>query len=136
MPIGLYIHIPFCETKCSYCDFNTYAGIENLLTQYIDSICKEIKLWGSVIPNANISTIFFGGGTPSYIPANLLAQILLQNRIFWHPSSRITCRLPCAPTTGANFRVHTDFPRPGAGILPQAIEIRPKSAQGTIFSSF
>ena len=76
MPIGLYIHIPFCETKCSYCDFNTYAGIENLLTQYIDSICKEIKLWGSVIPNAHISTIFFGGGTPSYIPANLLGQIL------------------------------------------------------------
>ena len=76
MPIGLYIHIPFCETKCSYCDFNTYAGIENLLAQYINSICKEIKLWGSVIPNANISTIFFGGGTPSYIPANLLGQIL------------------------------------------------------------
>ena len=76
MPIGLYIHIPFCETKCSYCDFNTYPGIENLLTQYIDSICKEIKLWGSVIPNAHISTIFFGGGTPSYIPANLLGQIL------------------------------------------------------------
>ncbi|MFL2746320.1 MAG: radical SAM family heme chaperone HemW [Dehalococcoidia bacterium] len=76
MPIGLYIHIPFCETKCSYCDFNTYAGIENLLTQYIDSICKEIKLWGSVIPNAHISTIFFGGGTPSYIPTNLLGQIL------------------------------------------------------------
>ena len=76
MPIGLYIHIPFCETKCSYCDFNTYAGIENLLAQYIDSICKEIKLWGSVIPNAHISTIFFGGGTPSYIPANLLGQIL------------------------------------------------------------
>ena len=72
-------HAPFtifCETKCSYCDFNTYAGIENLLTQYIDSICKEIKLWGSVIPNAHISTIFFGGGTPSYIPTNLLGQIL------------------------------------------------------------
>ena len=76
MPIGLYIHIPFCETKCSYCDFNTFAGIETLFPQYIDSICKEIKLWGSLIPDANINTIFFGGGTPSYIPKNLLGQIL------------------------------------------------------------
>ena len=76
MPIGLYIHIPFCETKCSYCDFNTFAGIETLFPQYIDSICKEIKLWGSLIPDAIINTIFFGGGTPSYIPKNLLGQIL------------------------------------------------------------
>ena len=76
MPVGLYIHIPFCQTKCSYCDFNTYAGIETLLTPYIDSICTEIKLWGSVIPDTDIKTIFFGGGTPSYIPEDSLGQIL------------------------------------------------------------
>ena len=55
---------------------------------------------------------------------SLLSTILVKNHVFGHQSSRITCRLPCAPPTGVNFRVQTDNPRPGAGILPQAIEIR------------
>ena len=48
---------------------------------------------------------------------------MLQTHVCWHPSSRITCRLPFAPQPNANFGMHPDFPRPGAGILPQAIEI-------------
>ncbi|MQG18832.1 MAG: radical SAM family heme chaperone HemW [SAR202 cluster bacterium] len=75
MPIGLYIHIPFCETKCSYCDFNTYSGIENLLPKYIEAICTEIKLWGHIISSEKINTIFLGGGTPSYIPPESLGEI-------------------------------------------------------------
>ena len=44
--IALYVHIPFCETKCHYCDFNTYAGIESLVPSYIKALAAEIKTWG------------------------------------------------------------------------------------------
>jgi oxygen-independent coproporphyrinogen-3 oxidase len=74
--IGLYIHIPFCETKCPYCDFNTYAGIERLIPGYIDALCREIDTWGEVLGRPEVGTVFFGGGTPSYVGHNDLARIV------------------------------------------------------------
>ena len=69
--ISLYIHIPFCETKCPYCDFNTYAGIEPLIPEYVDALIKEARFWGDSLSRRHspaVSTVFFGGGTPSYVP--------------------------------------------------------------------
>ena len=76
MDLSLYIHIPFCQTKCPYCDFNTYAKIEHLMPSYIDALCKELLLWSSVLNPHPIRTIFFGGGTPSYLPVDNLKRIL------------------------------------------------------------
>ena len=74
--LGLYIHIPFCETKCPYCDFNTYSGIEDFIPEYIESLNKEIRFWGAHIQeNCVIDTIFLGGGTPSYLPSHQLLSI-------------------------------------------------------------
>jgi oxygen-independent coproporphyrinogen-3 oxidase len=73
--ISLYIHIPFCRIKCSYCDFNTYAGLDTLMPSYVDAICNEIRYYqGS--ENIEIGTIFFGGGTPSLLPTEFLVRIL------------------------------------------------------------
>ena len=66
--LSIYIHIPFCETKCHYCDFNTYAGIEALIPGYIDALQREISFWGERLHHPRVSTVFFGGGTPSYVP--------------------------------------------------------------------
>lgn len=74
--IGIYVHIPFCETKCPYCDFNTYSGIEKLMPPYVDALCEEMRRWGELIPGTSASTIFSGGGTPSYIPANDMARLM------------------------------------------------------------
>ncbi|MDE2687219.1 MAG: radical SAM family heme chaperone HemW [Chloroflexota bacterium] len=69
MPVSLYVHIPFCETKCPYCDFNTYAAIEPLMPSYMAALQSEIVLWGRLLHRPKVHTIFFGGGTPSYLPA-------------------------------------------------------------------
>lgn len=75
-PLGVYVHIPFCETKCPYCDFNTYSGIEKLIPVYTDALCEELRRWGQLLPDRSSGTVFFGGGTPSYIPVPDLARVL------------------------------------------------------------
>ena len=75
-PISLYIHIPFCETKCPYCDFNTYAAIEPLMPSYIAALQSELALWGRLLHRPQVHTVFFGGGTPSYLPASDIRHIM------------------------------------------------------------
>ena len=75
-PEGLYVHIPFCATKCPYCDFNTYAGIESQMEPYMAALRSEIDLWGAVLGGPRLDTVFFGGGTPSYLPPGSLGMLL------------------------------------------------------------
>ena len=75
-PLALYVHIPFCETKCPYCDFNTYTAIEPLIPSYCDALCREIVMWGEVLDRPALSSVFFGGGTPSYLPAERIEQVM------------------------------------------------------------
>ncbi|MFN8673254.1 MAG: radical SAM family heme chaperone HemW [Candidatus Sericytochromatia bacterium] len=72
--ISLYIHIPFCIKRCSYCDFITHTDNSNeLIEKYVDKICKEIEYYKNY--NLNIKTIFIGGGTPSVLKIDLLEKI-------------------------------------------------------------
>jgi oxygen-independent coproporphyrinogen-3 oxidase len=75
-PYSLYLHIPFCQHRCGYCDFNTYAGLHALIPDYVRALCREIDLLastsGSRLP---VHTIFFGGGTPSLLPIAELEKI-------------------------------------------------------------
>ena len=75
-PGGLYVHIPFCQTKCPYCDFNTYSRIEELIPRYVDALRREIELWGGLLDHPTLQTVFFGGGTPSYLPPDDPGSIL------------------------------------------------------------
>ena len=74
--LALYVHIPFCETKCPYCDFNTYAGIESLMPGYVDALEREITEWGRWLDQPKLSSVFFGGGTPSYLPTRDLRRLM------------------------------------------------------------
>lgn len=58
---GIYIHIPFCKQKCGYCDFHSFAKIEDLKEEYVEALCNEIKEFSKHIPNEDkyIDTIFF-----------------------------------------------------------------------------
>ncbi len=74
--IGLYLHIPFCLSKCVYCDFNTYEGISALIPSFVHALEREISIWAERLDRPIISSIFFGGGTPSYIPAESIQRLL------------------------------------------------------------
>lgn len=74
-PYSLYIHIPFCERKCIYCDFLSFATTEEIKENYIKSLQFEMQAYSGRMRN-QIDTIYIGGGTPSILDANLLTEIL------------------------------------------------------------
>ena len=74
--LALYVHIPFCETKCPYCDFNTYTAIEPLIPSYTAALCREIATWGRALNRPALTSVFFGGGTPSYLPSERIQQVM------------------------------------------------------------
>lgn len=74
--MALYIHVPFCKTKCSYCDFNTYQGIERLMDPYMGALTQEITQWGELLEGPVVNSVFFGGGTPSYLNEGYIGRIL------------------------------------------------------------
>ncbi|MCH7481063.1 MAG: radical SAM family heme chaperone HemW [Chloroflexi bacterium] len=92
-PHSLYLHIPFCKHRCGYCDFNTYAGMDDLIPAYANALQAEIRAFadasGQRIP---IHTIYFGGGTPSLMPAKYITAILesIDQRFELLPDSEIT----------------------------------------------
>ena len=71
--IGIYVHIPFCKKKCDYCDFISYCNKDNLIEKYVEAMKKEIE---SQNIKPEITTIYIGGGTPSYIDSKYIIQII------------------------------------------------------------
>lgn len=71
--IGIYVHIPFCKRKCYYCDFVSYCNKDNLIEDYIKSVKKEIKMQNI---QSQITTIYIGGGTPSYVESKYIKEIV------------------------------------------------------------
>jgi oxygen-independent coproporphyrinogen-3 oxidase len=74
---SIYLHIPFCRHRCSYCDFNTFAGLEDLIPGYLEALALEARILGtSSGGRLPVHTLFFGGGTPSLLPASGLETML------------------------------------------------------------
>ena len=75
-PLGFYVHVPFCTVKCSYCDFNSYAGIDDMQAEWLAAALVETKLWAPRLMGRRVSTIFIGGGTPSLLPGDSVSRLL------------------------------------------------------------
>lgn len=97
-PLGLYLHIPFCAKKCPYCDFNTYAGMDDAFQQTVDALCAEMVRWQGALANRSISTIFLGGGTPTILSAAQLGQIFATVKESFALSA--TCEITCEANPG------------------------------------
>ncbi len=72
----LYVHIPFCKHKCGYCDFNAYAGMDRLMPDYVDALERELIFARERFAFQQLDTVYLGGGTPSLLPAELMARLL------------------------------------------------------------
>ena len=98
-PIGLYVHVPFCVSKCAYCDFASYAGREADIPRYVDAVVREITRRGAKTGHPKGDTIFLGGGTPSLLGEFQATRIL--NALFeafpMEEGAEITCE--CNPGT-------------------------------------
>ena len=77
-PLSLYIHIPFCKSKCAYCDFASFPGREAMWEAYFAALCGEIRAAGD--DTHRVETVFFGGGTPSLVPETYIAGALAAAR--------------------------------------------------------
>src|SRR6267143_1161424 len=72
----LYVHIPFCKHKCGYCDFNAYAGMDRLMPDYLEALERELAAAQEQRDFTELQTVYLGGGTPSLLPADLIARLL------------------------------------------------------------
>ncbi|GFM38096.1 radical SAM family heme chaperone HemW [Desulfovibrio psychrotolerans] len=72
----LYIHVPFCRSKCGYCAFHSEVPRGDAVQVYLDALLREIALWGDRLGRVPVSTVFFGGGTPSMLPHRAVATVL------------------------------------------------------------
>ncbi len=97
--MALYVHVPFCRARCAYCDFNTYAGLDELMPAYVAAVCREIEAAGERWGRLAVPTVYFGGGTPSILPLDLLAQILHVSRLTFHVSRDAEITLEANPGT-------------------------------------
>ncbi len=95
MPFGVYVHVPFCARRCDYCDFATWTDRHHLMAEYVEACLRELELASAAGELMPASSVFFGGGTPSLLPAGLLCRIL--EAIERQPGAEVT--VECNPDT-------------------------------------
>ena len=109
MAAGVYLHIPFCKSRCSYCDFATDVYRSgDAVERYVDAICKEIESFNpkSKIQNQKwIDTIYFGGGTPSLLAPGQVERILdaVNDKFDVEPGTEITMEMNPATVTSESL---------------------------------
>ena len=92
---GLYLHVPFCKSKCAYCDFPSFAGCEKEMPRVIDRMCAELFDCRNAFPDTLVETMYIGGGTPSLLPPKLMERLLQAAREAcpFAPNAEISCEM-------------------------------------------
>jgi len=113
---GLYVHVPFCLTRCGYCDFNAYAGLGHLADRYASALRREAAIAAPAWRGVRVDTVFFGGGTPTTLAPSTLVGILseLKERFEIAPDAEVTVEANPETVLAALERVH------GAGSVRRA----------------
>jgi oxygen-independent coproporphyrinogen-3 oxidase len=103
-PVAVYVHVPFCHHRCSYCDFNIYAGMKSLYGPYVEAVAKEIAVTAARVGRVRVPSIYIGGGTPSLLPVELIDRLLTAARTFFDVDAEAEVTLEANPSA-----VHTDY---------------------------
>src|SRR5438477_11397320 len=95
MHAGIYIHIPFCRSRCSYCDFATGMYESGIAERYVRALCSEVNDWREIAQPSDVDSIYFGGGTPSLLKPTQIARILnsIKDRFEVGDSAEITLEI-------------------------------------------
>ena len=103
----LYVHLPFCRHKCGYCDFNAYAGLDGLMQPYVRALERELGSAAERFAFGPLATVYFGGGTPSLLPAEDISRLLGRIRSLFEiaPEAEITLEANPASTDGQKLAV-------------------------------
>lgn len=96
---GLYVHWPFCQSKCPYCDFNSHVSGQIDQRAWLDAYLIELRRYAQDTPGRVLSSIFFGGGTPSLMPPETVAAIIDEATRLWTPANDIEITLEANPTS-------------------------------------
>ena len=100
--LGLYVHIPFCERKCDYCDFNSGCYSKIIQKKYLDSLLSEIKLESNFYNDYILDTIFIGGGTPSLLSVEEITQLVESINENFHISNDLEFTIEVNPNSAWN----------------------------------
>ena len=104
-PLSLYIHIPFCARKCDYCDFASFSSQEGQWRRYFDELDTEIRHWSEITDFGLLSdrfcvkTVFIGGGTPTFVEADYITEIIDRCRFFFTFDARAEITIEGNPGT-------------------------------------
>ena len=118
---GLYIHWPFCESKCPYCDFNSYvsATVDNALWEA--ALLSELDRHAALTPDRLLNSIFFGGGTPSLMPPKMVGRLIDRARSLWSFANDIEITLEANPSSVEASRF-ADFRAAGVNRVSMGIQ--------------
>ncbi|SMX24976.1 radical SAM family heme chaperone HemW [Boseongicola aestuarii] len=107
---GLYVHWPFCQAKCPYCDFNSHVASKIDHSAWVSAYVDEIRRLGAETEGRVLDSVFFGGGTPSLMAPETVDAILTQARSVWRPSNSMEITLEANPTSveAGKFRAFRD----------------------------
>lgn len=97
--LELYVHIPFCCKKCEYCDFLSFSCDEKTQYAYANALIREIEFYGPKMKDYHVTTIFVGGGTPTWLDENKLVEILDTIYTYFNVSSEAEITMECNPGT-------------------------------------
>ena len=120
-PMSLYVHIPWCEKKCPYCDFNSYASSNVPEQAYLDCLIADLQIEAEDVQDRELKSIFVGGGTPSLFSAESLARLLQTVSKRFHFNRDIEITLEVNPAS-ADQRKFLDFFHAGINRLSIGVQ--------------
>lgn len=120
IPLALYIHWPFCKAKCPYCDFNSHVRERIDEAAWQRSLLAELDYWASRTGPRQLTSIFFGGGTPSLMPPDTVAALITRAQQHW-PGSNVEITLEANPTSVEAAKLR-DFRSAGINRLSMGIQ--------------
>ncbi len=121
-PLGLYIHIPFCKSKCIYCDFYSLPRAEDRMDRYVSALCRQLAEIAQQTTAHTVDSVYLGGGTPSYLGEKRLRRILKTVKKHYHLSRDAEITLEANPDSAGDWRALRALRRAGMNRLSLGVQ--------------